>query len=634
MKKSRLATAMLGVLLPFVGFPIASAQENLETVTDIEIGTPGGRIVVAALGDPKTFNPITANETSSTDVIAHIFQGLISYDPLKQELIPALAESWEHSEDFLTWTFHLRKGVLWNDGQPFDADDVLFTFEIIYDEAIINPGKDFLSVKGERFEISKIDDHTVQIRVPHLYGPFERAIMTAVTVIPEHKLREPYESGRFSEAFGIDTAPADLVGTGPYKLKSYRSGERVILEKNPHYWKQDESGQRLPYLDEIVFENVPDLDAMDVNFEAGKIDAHENMQPSKYKRFKDGEANGNYTVYDVGIALGDSHLWFNQNSETNPNTGAPYVKPHELKWYTNVKFRKAVSHCIDRTAIIRSIYRGRAEPIYGPLSPALGKWYNPDIPKFEYDPEAAKALPDEIEYIDRNGDGVREDPEGNPISFSIITNRGNNIREDTGLLIVESLKRVGLDARLQMVDFNTLVTAIADSFDYQACLLGLTGSDNPLSGLNVYRSSGRTHQWFPNQKSPATEFEAQVDQLIEDFLASPDEEEQVRIWHEIQRLYGENQPMSWTVNPKVYIPVRNKFANLKPIVMRPRVLWNVEELFIKEGAKASEEFHVAPEAPPDEAVEEEEPSSSIAIYLIVAAIIAVLFFMMGSKKNR
>lgn len=622
---------MVALFVSLMPLPTMGQEDGIFTVTGIEIGTPGGRIVIPTLGDPKTFNPITANETSSTDVIGHIFEGLITYNPVTQKVVPALAESWEHTEDFLTWTFHLRKCAVWNDGVPVTADDVLFTLQVIYDETIINPAKDFLMVKGERFEVSKIDDHTVQIKVPHLYGPFERAIVTAITVLPKHKLEKAFQEGRFAESLGIDTPPADLVGTGPFKLKMYRSGERVILEKNPMYWKQDEKGQRLPYLDEIVFENVPDLDAMDVAFESGKIDAHDSMQPSKYKRFKDGEEAGNYTVYDVGITLGDSHLWFNQHRGTNPETGQPYVKPHELKWYTNLNFRKAVSHSINRDAIIRNVYRGRGEAIHGPLSPSMGKWYYPEIPKFDYNLEAAKKLLEEIEYIDRDGDGIREDPEGNKISFSIITNRGNNIREDTGLIIEQSLKEIGLDARLQTVDFNTLVTAIADSFDYQACLLGLTGSDNPLSGLNVYKSSGRTHPWYPGQETPATEFEAQVDQLLEDFLATPDEDGQVKIWHEIQRLYGENQPMSWTVNAKVYIPVRNKFGNLKPIVMRPRVLWNVEELFIKEGAKSE-----LASAEPRQATQEakaEEASGSVSLLLVGAVAAAAIFFFIGMKKR-
>jgi len=560
---------------------VSSAQEiDLDTTTGIEIGKYGGRIILASLGDAKTFNPITANETSSTDIIQHIYEGLIGYHTEKKMIFPGLASSWKHSPDYLTWTFHLRKGVVWNDGHPFTADDVIFSLDVIYDDKVINPARSFLEVKGQKFQYRKIDDHTVEIKLPAIYGPFERAISTSVTIIPKHKLEADWKAGRLSESLNVDTPPAEVVGTGPFRIKQYLSGERVILERNPNYWKQDEKGQRLPYLDEIVFLNVPDLAAMDVAFEAGKVDSH-TITPDKYKRFKDLEQSGNFTIHELGVDLGENHFWFNQNTGSNESTGKPLVEPHKMAWFSNVEFRKAISHCINREGIIRNVFRGRAEAIYGPISPANPPWYNPNIPKFEYNIEAARKILDGLQYIDRNGDGFREDPQGNTIQFTFITNRENNIRERIGNIIQESFKEAGIDGRMKLVDFNTLVTAIADSFDYEACLLGLTGSDYPLSGLNVYRSSGRTHSWFPNQKTPATEWEAKVDQLIEAFLATPEEKDQVKIWWDIQQLYAENQPMAWLVNPKVYVAVRNKFGNMRPRVIRPREVWNIEEIFVK-----------------------------------------------------
>ncbi len=558
-----------------------SAQEiDLDTATGIEIGKYGGRIVLASLGDAKTFNPITANETSSTDIIQHIYEGLIGYHTERKVVIPGLASSWEHSPDFLTWTFHLRKGVTWNDGHPFSADDVIFSLDVTYDDKVINPARSFLEVKGQKFQYRKVDDLTVEIKLPAIYGPFERALATSVVIIPKHKLEADWKAGKLTEALNVNTLPTEVVGTGPFKIKQYLSGERVILERNPNYWKQDEKGQRLPYLDEIVFLNVPDIAAMDVAFEAGKVDTH-TITPDKYKRFKDLEQSGNFTIHELGVDLGESHFWFNQNTGTNASTGKPLVEPHKMAWFSNVEFRKAISHCINREGIIKNVFRGRAEAIYGPISPANPPWYNPNIPKFEYNLEAAKKILDGLQYVDRNGDGIREDPQGNKIEFTFITNRENNIRERMGNIIQESFKEVGIDGRMKLVDFNTLVTAIADSFDYDACLLGLTGSDYPLSGLNVYRSSGRTHSWFPNQKTPATEWEAKVDQLIEDFLATPDEKDQIKIWWDIQQLYAENQPMAWLVNPKVYVAVRNRFGNMRPRVIRPREVWNIEEIFVK-----------------------------------------------------
>jgi len=576
----RLSHWFLSLLLVASVLPSVSATETeMDTVTGIEIGKRGGRLVVPALGDPKSFNIITSNDSSSSDILGPVYDALVSYDPEKKKILPALATSWEHSDDFLTWTFHLRKGVRWNDGEPFTADDVVFTFEVLYDDTIINAARSIVEVKGQPFDVRKVDELTVEVKLPAVYGPFERAI--GVPIIPKHKLETPHREGRLQEMLNVGSPPEEVVGTGAFKIKSFLPAERVVLERNPYYWKQDEKGTRLPYLDELVFLSIPDLDAWDIAFESGKTDTHE-VYPQKYKRFKKKESEGNFTIYELGLALGDSHIWFNQNPGKNPETGDPYVAPHKLAWFTNLNFRKAISHCINRPIIVRNVFRGRAEPIFGPLSPSMGKWFNPNMPRFEYDLDKSRALLDEMEYIDRDGDGVREDPQGNKITFTFITNSENNIREKIGIILQESFQEVGLEGKLKRVDFGSLIVAIQDAFDYDACLLGLTGSDYPLGGLNVYRSSGRTHHWHPSQKEPATQWEARVDGLIEDFLAEPLEEKQVAIWHEIQRLYAENQPVCWTVNRNVYEAVRNNFGNVRPILPRPRVRWNAEEIFVKQ----------------------------------------------------
>jgi peptide/nickel transport system substrate-binding protein len=557
------------------------AQElQLETVTGIDIGKVGGRIVLAALGDPKTFNPITANETSSTDVIQFIYEGILGYHPEQKKVIPILASSWEHSPDYLTWTFHLRKGVQWSDGAPFTANDVIFSLDVMYDDKIINAGRSFLEVNSQRFQYKKVDDYTIVIILPSIYGPFERALATSLVIIPKHKLEESWKSGKFSETLNVDTPVSEIVGTGPFMLQQYLPAEKVVLTRNPNYWKQDEKGTRLPYLSEIIFVNVPDLTAMDVAFEAGKIDSH-GITPDKYKRFKDQEQSGNFTIYELGVDFGENHIWFNQNTGINLETGKPIVDPVKMAWFANREFRIAISHCINREGIIKNVFRGRAEAVFGPIAPSNKVWYNPNIPKYEYDLTKAKQILDALNYIDRNGDGIREDPQGNKIEFTFITNRENNIRERMGNIIQESFMEAGIEGRMKLVDFNTLVTAIADSFDYEACLLGLTGSEYPLSGLNVYRSSGRTHNWFPNQKTPATPWEAKVDQLIEAFLATPEEADQIKVWADIQQVYAENQPMAWLVNPKVYIAVRNKYGNIRPQTERPRLTWNIEEIYAK-----------------------------------------------------
>ncbi|MCD6385263.1 ABC transporter substrate-binding protein, partial [Candidatus Sumerlaeota bacterium] len=166
--------------------------------------------------------------------------------------------------------------------------------------------------------------------------------------------------------------------------------------------------------------------------------------------------------------------------------------------------------------------------------------------------------------------------------FTIISNRENEYRAKVGTIICDSLRKIGIDARLSMIDFNTLVVRIADTYDYEACLLGLTGGIEPVGGMNVYLSSGRTHQWYPNQPKPATPAEARIDELMNKYLKEPVYEKQREYFNEVQRIMAEEQFMIYTVVPYSYVAVRNKFGNLKPTVLDHRlVLWNCEELFVR-----------------------------------------------------
>ncbi len=546
---------------------------------DITIGSYGGNIIVAALGDPKTFNIVMANETSSSNILNQMYSGLVSLNNATQEYEPALAKGWEHSDDYQEWTFHLRRGIRWSDGKPFTADDVVFSFDVVYDPSIPNAVKDLVKVDGDPFKIEKIDTYTFKVILPDTYGPLLYGI-GAVPIIPKHILAPAVKNDTFNQIYNVNVEPEKLVVNGVFKLKEFSSGEKTVLTRNPHYWKIDSKGTRLPYLEKLIFLNVPDMDANLVKFQSGETDIY-GFYGDKYKMMKKDEQKGNYTVYELGPGMGTEHLWFNLNPEKNTDTGEPYVDPVKLDWFQKPDFRRAVSHAINRPGIVRAVYRGRAATIYGPVSPANKRWHNPDVTKFEYDPEKAEKLLTGLGFVDRDDDGFREDKDGNKITFTIMSNRKNDYREKIGNIICDSLKRIGLDARLSMVDFNRLVTSLADSYDYEACLLGLTGSLEPVGGMNVYLSSGRTHQWHPNQEEPATEAEAKIDVLMNKYLKAPEYEQQKQYSFEVQRIMAEQQFMIYTVAPYVYVAVRDKFGNLNPTPLRPRVLWNSEKLFVK-----------------------------------------------------
>ncbi|MEW6302561.1 MAG: ABC transporter substrate-binding protein [Verrucomicrobiota bacterium] len=548
-----------------------------------EPGIRGGRLVIASFGEPKTFNPITANDTSSQEIYRLLFGTLLYFDWPTQDVKPALAESWSVADDQKTWTFKLRKGVQWSDGLPFTADDVIFTWEIIYHPDINNVTRDAFMLDGKKFEVTKVDDHTIKVVTPAPYAPFLENFGGGVYILPKHILSKvPAKS--FEATYGINTPPAELVGCGPFLLKEFKPGQLMLLERNPRYWVVDKKGQRLPYFDNIIFTIVPDMNAMSLRFRKGESDVFEYVRPDEYVTYKEESDQGKYQLLDLGTGLERGFFWFNQNTGTNPKTGKPYVDPKKLKWFRNTKFRQAMAYAVDRPSLIKSIYAGRAKPNFGYITEANKRWVADNLPQYNYSVAKARALLGEIGIRDRDGDGFLEDDQGNVIEFVLNTNTGNNTRDKIAVLVQSDLKRLGLKVIYQPIEFNTLVDKIDTSYDYECILLGLGGgSTDPSASMNVLRSDGFTHQWFPRQKSPSTKWEERVDFLMNEQLKILDYKERKKVFDEVQMILAEEVPMIYTVSPYVYAGVRNGLGNLRGTALSAyRATWNAEELYWKE----------------------------------------------------
>ncbi len=552
-------------------------------VSKCEPGVPGGRLVIAQLGDPKTFNPITANETSSTDVLLRMFAGLTAVDVPTQTFYPALAESWTVGADNKTWTFKLRKNLRWSDGQPLTADDVVFTYnELIYSTNWVSVTRDAVQIDGKDFTVSKIDDLTVQIVTPDIYAPFLQFAGAEVRIMPKHKLLGAVAQKNFPSAYGVNAKPEDVVGSGPYRLKQFKSGELTVLERNPHYFAVDSKGTRLPYIDEIIFTSTPDQNAQSLRFLAGSSDILEFVRPEEIDRFKTEAAKGKFQLLDIGLASERDYICFNQNTNVNPKTGQPYLDPVKQKWFRNTKFRQAVSFAIDRPAIIRAALSGYGEPNYNYATPG-SHWLNTNIATYPLNPEKARALLKEIGMIDRNNDGIVEDSEGHPVEFVMISNTGNTRREKSSVIIQQDLKKIGINLVWRPVDFNTLVDKTSNSFDFDCFSLGWGGGPpDPTYGMNVVLSTGFTHTWFPQQKVPATDWEARMDYLISAQLKTLDLDQRRKFYHEVQAILAEQQPMIFLASMRAFSAVRNDMQNVRASTLDPnRVLWNIEEVWLK-----------------------------------------------------
>jgi peptide/nickel transport system substrate-binding protein len=550
-------------------------------VADCALGIPGGRLVIATFGDPKTFNPITSNEGSSDEIIRHLFASLLGYDPIKQEVEPGLAESWTNAPDGMTWTFKLRKNLCWSDGAPLTADDVIFTWEVIYNPEIDNVMRDEFIVDGKKFTVTKIDDLTIQVVTPEIYAPFLENF-GGVPIVPKHILAKTVADKTFTSAYGVNWQPADIVGSGPFRIKDYKPAQSILLERNPYFFEVDSNGQRMPYFDNIIYTVVPDMNAISLRFLSGESDADDLIYPYEYDHFKTESEKGKFNLLEPGIGLEAQFFWFNENTNLD-KTGKPYVDTKKLKWFRDTKFRQACSYAIERDSIIKSIYSGRAVPNYGFVTPGNKKWFNPNTPQYTNDLAKALALLKEIGIEKRHGDDFATDADGNRIEFVLNTNTGNGAREKTALLIQSDLKALGFNVILQPIEFNTLVSKIDDSYDYDCILMGLGGGGtDPSSNMNVVKSSGFTHQWFPRQKTPSTGWEARLDFLMDAQMKTLDFAERKKDFDEVQQILGEQMPMIFTVTPYFYAAARADIGNLRPTPLSSyRATWNVEELYFK-----------------------------------------------------
>jgi peptide/nickel transport system substrate-binding protein len=422
--------------------------------------------------------------------------------------------------------------------------------------------------------------------------------------------------------------PAELVVSGPFKLKTLRPGEAMVFERNPHYFRYDVEGTQLPYLDEVVAQIIPDSQATHVAFLAGKTDLQEGIDPQLLAQFLDEAPAKGFTVYPLGGSLNINHYFFNlnqggtypdaegkqqvwqpshpgekptdrfqvksnsqqqvwqpSNADEKPTMPGfkPFVDPIKLGWFSNREFRLACSEATNRQRMIDTVLYGQGEPLYGLVPPANREWYNPQAPIYPYNPTAAKARLDKLGWIDKDGDGIREDAQGHPIRFTLLTTRESNTREKILQLLKEDLRAVGLGAEAQVVQFNNLITRIQDTYDYDAIMLGLgTGvPPHPSMAGNTWRSAGDTHLGYPSQKAPMTPWEAELDRLYGSMKHSFDVKEQQKIYFEMQVIFNEAQPAIHTFTGKSFVAAKNNIGNLKPTIIRSSVTHNIQELYIR-----------------------------------------------------
>lgn len=579
----------LGLFLLMAVMVVVQGGCRLQQFAKAEV--QASRLVTGALSDPKTFNPVLSQE--SPNVFGYTFEGLTGTDGVTGEVIPALAESWDISEDGKTVTFTLREDLKWSDGEPLTADDVVFTYrDVIFNPAIPTNSRDGFRVGQEGLlpEVVKLNERRVQFNLPEPFAPFLRT--TSLEILPEHKLRPLVETTgedgvpQFVSAWGTDTPPDQLVGNGPYRIQQYIPGERVIFERNPYYWRTGEEGPQ-PYIEELVWQIVESLDTQLLQFRSGGLDLM-GVAPNYFSLLKEEESRGNFTIYNGGPALGTNFMAFNLNQASR--NGRPLVDPVKSAWFNDVKFRQAVSYAIDRQAMINNIFRGIGEPQTSPISVPNPYYAPPEegIRTYPYDPEKARELLTSAGF-EYNSAGELFDSEGNRVRFTLITNAGNTIREGIGAQIKRDLAQIGIQVDFQPLAFNVLVDKLTDSLDWEALVLGLTGGLEPNGGANVWLLDGALHAF--NQQAVAGQeplegwqsaaWEEEIADLYIEAAQELDEDKRRELYVETQRITQENLPFIYLVNTLSLGAVRDKIEGVEYTAIGGS-LWNIHELEIQE----------------------------------------------------
>jgi peptide/nickel transport system substrate-binding protein len=546
-------------------------------ITTSAPGRPGGRLVLALRSEPKTLNPVIAQDAPSRDVIRCLTADLIDINRQTQKTEPALAKSWTASRDGKTYTLHLRRDLRFSDGQPMTADDVVFSFRVYLDEKIDSPQRDLLVVGGKPISVTKVDDFTVRFELAQPYAAAER-LFDGIAILPRHLLEKTYQSGGFSDAWPISMAPTQFAGLGPFRLKEYVPGQRIVLERNPYYWKQDRNGKQLPYLDEVVFLFVSSEDAQVIRFQAGDADILTHFSAENFATLKKQQAERHYNLEDIGAGLEYNFLFFNLNDLSSKSL--PDIARKQA-WFQDVRFRQAVSSAIDRDSIVRLVYNGRATPIWSQVTPGNRLWTDSNIP------HPAKSVAHAKELLKAAGfswksDGSLVDSNDNRVEFSILTSSSNAQRVKIATLIQDDLKQLGMDVHIVSLEFHAMVTRLLNSYDYEAAVMGLVSGDaDPTSEMNVWMSNGDTHLWHPNQAHPATPWEGEIDKLMQQQLVMLDYTKRKRLYDRVQEIVAENLPVICLASPDILVGSSDRVGNFQPAILDPYTLWNIDQLYIR-----------------------------------------------------
>jgi len=510
-----------------------------------------GELRFCLRSEPKTFDPLKVEDDASV-AIRYLTGGtLVRLNRQTQVLEPELAQSWNVSKDYREISFKLRGGVSFSDGTPFSAEDVGYTVQKLMDPALHSPTGDTFRSGPGNVEIKVISPTQISITFPAPVAGLDRQF-DQVAILSAHSPKK------------------EMAVLGAFMVADYKPGATILLKRNPNYWKTDSQGHKLPYLDSISLDIQPNRDVEMLRFKRNEIDLINSLDSEYFDKLA---AASPQVVHDAGPSLDSEFVWFNEVAK------AP-LPDYKKNWFRSANFRRAISDAINREDLAKVVFRGHARPAMGPVSPANKFWFNDKLKPMVYSPDAALKTLQGDGF--RSENGTLKDKDGNAIVFSIITNSGNKYRERMATMIQEDLGKIGVKVNVVTLDFPSLLDRMTQTFDYEAILLGFTNPGlDPNEQMNVWLSSSENHQWNPQEKSPETAWEAEIDRLMRVQAASSIPEQRKEAFDRVQEIVVQQEPFIYLVNRNALSAVALDVHGASPVILVPQTYWNAERLSVR-----------------------------------------------------
>ena len=510
------------LFLPIIFVTACDKAPSGDKPHELNAGQPayGDIMVRGDIGDASNLIPLLASDSPSHNIAGLVYNGLVKYDK-DMKIIGDLAESWDISAGGLVITFHLRRGVKWHDGQPFTAADVLFTYQITVDPKTPTAyAGDFLKVK----KAEVLDAYTFRVTYDKPFAP--ALISWGNAVLPRHLL------------FGKDITKSPLsrhpIGTGPYKLKEWIAGQKIVLISNTDYF------EGRPYIDGYITRIIPDTATMFLELRAQGISLMD-LTPLQYTRQTENNLfKENFNKYSY---LGFKYVYLGYNLK-NP-------------LFTDKRVRQAISYAINKEEIISGVLLGLGKPATGTYKP--GTWaYNSNVKIYNFNPQKARQLLSDAGWKDTKGTGILE-KDGKPFIFEIVTNQGNDTRQKCAEIIQRQLKEIGITVKIRILEWAAFVNDFITKRRFDAVILGWSISLDP-DAYDVWHSSKTAPEElnFMSYNNPA------ADEMLEKGRSTFDQNQRKKYYDRFQEILAEDQPYTFLYVPEELIIISNRFRGIDP----------------------------------------------------------------------